>query len=202
VPNTTTVDQQDRAPGLPAQVADAIRRHRAGDRTAMTDLALTVLPWLHAVARGFGLSRWSAEDVAQTTLLALLSHVDRIRNPDAGLAWLAVTARHEAVKVARAERAVDLVADVGAERAYPSASGPEAISMDKLRRELLWHRVADLSVRAQQILQEIAYGDRPDYAGLARRTGMPVGSIGPTRMRSLARARKLLESDRDWLACA
>lgn len=214
MPNTTRADRQHRAdgdrstdaegraPGLPEQVADAIRRHRAGDRKAMTDLVLIVSPWLHAFARGFGLSQCSAEDVAQATLLALVCHVDRIRNPDAGLAWLAVTARHEAIKVARAERAVELVADIGAEEAYPSASGPEAITMERLRRKLLWRHVAVLPARGQLILHEIAHGDRPDYAGISGRSGMPLGSIGPTRKRSLARVRRLLESDQDWLACA
>ncbi len=196
------VTAERRASSLPGQVADAIRRHRAGDRTAMNDLALIVSPWLHAIARGSGLSQSSAEDIAQTTLLALLCHVDTIRDPDAGVGWLAVTARREAMKVARAERAVDLVADFGADEAYPSAAGPEAIAMDRLRQEILWHHVGDLSDRGQLILHQIAYGDRPDYAGLARRTGIPLGSIGPTRQRTLARARKLLESDQDWLACA
>jgi RNA polymerase sigma factor (sigma-70 family) len=185
-----------------AQVADAIRRHRGGDRTAMTDLVRIVSPWLLAVARGFGLSRSSAEDVAQATLLALVCNVDRIRNPDAGLAWLAVSARNEAIKVARAERVAEPVADIGMDEAYPSAPGPESIVMERQRRELLWRRVADLPVRGQLILHEIAYGDRPDYAGLASRTGMPLGSIGPTRQRSLARTRRLLESDQDWLASA
>lgn len=214
MPYTTRTDHQCRAdgghrtgahgrvPGLPGLVADAIRRHRAGDRTAMADLTLIVSPWLHAVVRGFGLSQYSAEDVVQATLLALLCNVDRIRNPDAGLAWLAVTARNEAIKVARAERAVDLDADVGADEAYPSASGPEAIALDRLRQDLLWHQIAKLPVRGQLILREIAYGDRPDYAGIARRTGIPIGSIGPTRMRSLAKARELLQSDQNWLACA
>jgi len=52
------------------------------------------------------------------------------------------------------------------------------------------------------ILNEIAQGGRPDYAAISEQTGMPVGSIGPTRGRSLRRMRERLEADQDWLAFA
>jgi len=38
----------DRSP-LAAQVGEIIRRHLAGDRSAMTDLTRIILPWLHHV---------------------------------------------------------------------------------------------------------------------------------------------------------
>jgi DNA-directed RNA polymerase specialized sigma24 family protein len=214
VPNTSHADHQHRpesrnrssadgrAPGLPQQVSDALRRHRSGDREAMTDLVRIVSPWLQAFAHGFGLSHASVEDVAQSTLLALVRHAGSIRNPEAGLAWLVVTARREAIRVLRGERAVELVPDVGHGEPYPSALEPEAIAMERLRRTILWRHVSALPPRGQAILHEIAHGDRPDYAAFSDRTGMPVGSIGPTRQRSLNQMRRLLESDQDWLACA
>jgi len=190
------------APDMREKVADAVRRHRAGDRHAMTDLVRIVSPWLRAVARSYGLSQYSAEDVAQTTLLVLLRQVDKIRSPEAALTWLAVVARREAMGVARAERAVRLVADVEADEPCRPASGPEAITIEKMRRNLLWQHVAVLPDRAQLILREIATGDRPSYSAISRRAGMPVGSIGPTRRRSLTRVRRLLEADEDWRAYA
>ena len=192
----------DRGPGLPEQVGSAIRRYRAGDREAMTDLVRIVSPWLHGLARGIGLSQYSAEDVVQSTLLALLRRVDSIRSPEAGLAWLAVTARREAIKVSRAERSVELVSDMGADEACPSAPGPEAVTIDGLCRTLLWRHVGTLPTRGQQVLQEIAHGGRPDYATISEQTGMPLGSIGPTRGRSLMKIRRLLEMDPDWVAFA
>jgi DNA-directed RNA polymerase specialized sigma24 family protein len=193
---------QDRGRTMSEQVADAIRRHRAGDREAMADLARIVSPWLHALARGFGLSAHSTEDVVQATLLAVLRGVNSIRSPEAGLAWLAVTARREAIRVAQADRAVDVVADVGGDTADPHDRGPEAIAIDRMRQKLLWRHVAELPPRAQLILHEIAQTGRPDYAAFSRRTGMPIGSIGPTRGRSLLRIRRLLEADQDWTAFA
>jgi DNA-directed RNA polymerase specialized sigma24 family protein len=183
---------------LSEQVADAIRRHRAGDPAAMTDLVRAVTPWLRALVRGVGLSAHSAEDVVQTALLSVVSRGDQIRDPDAGLAWLAVTARREAIRVAQSERAVELVAEIGVDDADAGSPGPETIVLDRLRRALLWRHVAELPTRGQVILHEIAQVRRPDYTAISDRTGMPLGSIGPTRGRSLRQVRRLLEADEDW----
>lgn len=40
--------------------------------------------------------------------------------------------------------------------------------------------------------------DRPDYAVVSRMLGMPVGSIGPTRGRCLAKLRLALAADPTW----
>jgi DNA-directed RNA polymerase specialized sigma24 family protein len=44
----------------------------------------------------------------------------------------------------------------------------------------------------------IAFADRPDYATVAEALGMPVGSIGPTRGRCLAKLREQLNNDPKW----
>ena len=48
-------------------------------------------------------------------------------------------------------------------------------------------------------LAVIAFADRPDYAAIAEALGMPVGSIGPTRGRCLAKLRAALEADPTWV---
>ena len=87
----------ERSP-LARQVSEAIRRHLAGDRTAMTDLTRIVLPWLHHVVRGHRLPAHSVDDAVQSTMVAVLRHVGNLRNPDAGLAWISVVARREALR--------------------------------------------------------------------------------------------------------
>jgi hypothetical protein len=51
------------------------------------------------------------------------------------------------------------------------------------------------SARCQRLLRIIAFDDRPDYAGIARDLDMPVGSIGPTRGRCLAKLKELLAAN-------
>ena len=65
--------------------------------------------------------------------------------------------------------------------------------------DVLWTHVQDLSERCRRLLAVIAFADRPDYAAIAEALGMPVGSIGPTRGRCLAKLRAALEADPTWV---
>jgi len=64
----------------------------------------------------------------------------------------------------------------------------------------LWQHVAGLPERCRALLRVIAFADRPDYSSVAEALGMPVGSIGPTRGRCLAKLRQLLSADPAWEA--
>ncbi|HEY8651998.1 MAG TPA: sigma-70 family RNA polymerase sigma factor, partial [Dermatophilaceae bacterium] len=50
------------------------------------------------------------------------------------------------------------------------------------------------------LMRVIAFADRPDYAQIADSLGMPVGSIGPTRGRCLAKLHDILDHDPAWEA--
>ena len=66
------------------------------------------------------------------------------------------------------------------------------------RQRRLWEHVQGLPERCRELMRVIAFADRPDYALIAESLGMPVGSIGPTRGRCLAKLRQLLASDPQW----
>ena len=70
----------------------------------------------------------------------------------------------------------------------------EQVIVDEQRRAL-WVAIGRLSKRCQDLLRIIAFAPRPDYTTVAAALGMPIGSIGPTRGRCLAKLRALLASD-------
>ena len=65
--------------------------------------------------------------------------------------------------------------------------------MDDQRRTL-WAAIGQLSARCQELLRITAFAPRPNYAAVAAALEMPIGSIGPTRGRCLAKLRGLLAS--------
>ena len=73
----------------------------------------------------------------------------------------------------------------------------EQVIVDEQRRAL-WAAIGQLSARCQELLRIVAFAPRPDYATVAAALGMPVGSIGPTRGRCLAKLRALLGREPDW----
>jgi DNA-directed RNA polymerase specialized sigma24 family protein len=75
---------------------------------------------------------------------------------------------------------------------------PEELVLRSARQQTLWQHVRSLPDRCRQLVGVIAFADRPDYAAIAESLGMPVGSIGPTRGRCLAKLRDALARDPRW----
>jgi len=184
--------------GLAAQVAADLIAHRDGDAEAMGALVRRVTPLLWHVARGFRLDAASAEDVAQNTLLAFVRHSHEIAEPHAALRWLIVTARREAMRAVAHRDRTELVDDAARTVAAPETDEPERVALATAAQRVLWRNVSRLSERCRQLLRVIAFAERPDYATLSTALNMPVGSIGPTRGRCLAKLRVLLASDPEW----
>lgn len=189
------------AEGLATRAGRLFAAYRAGDEAKMADLVQLLTPILWHTVRGVRLDAAAAEDVMQNTWLTLVRKADTINEPQAVLQWLIVTARRDAWRIAgRAarERAEDPFA-TGLEQ----TPAPESVEDDVLQQvsgSQLWQHVQRLPERCQALLRVIAYADRPDYAEIAKSLKMPLGSIGPTRGRCLAKLRLSLAADPAWEA--
>jgi RNA polymerase sigma factor (sigma-70 family) len=185
---------------LAARSADLFRAFRAGDEAKMGQLVGLVTPILWHTARAQRLDQISAEDVVQTTWLALVRSADSISDPQAVLQWLIVTTRREAWRVAkRSDRDQPYEFEPDDVVAVPQERPEERVLRDDGAGRL-WQHVAQLPERCRALLRVIAFADRPDYAAVATALGMPIGSIGPTRGRCLAKLRQLLAADAAWEA--
>ena len=58
-------------------------------------------PLIRAITNRYPLGEHDAEDVAQVTWLRLVEHLHRLREPLALPGWIATTARHESLRLAR-----------------------------------------------------------------------------------------------------
>jgi len=181
-------------PGRGTRIAGLVSAAREGNEEALGQIVTELSPMLWQVARATGLSSGDAEDVLQTVWMRLVAHLDDIHDSAALTGWLVITTRREAWRVRAAERR-QLPADHGSFDELPD-QGPgseEQVIMNDQRR-VLWTAIGRLSARCQELLRIIAFTPRPDYAAVAAALGMPVGSIGPTRGRCLAKLRALLAS--------
>jgi RNA polymerase sigma factor (sigma-70 family) len=184
--------------GLATRAGRAFADFRTGQMGRMDELVQLLTPLLWHTARSQGLGRDAAADVVQICWLRLVEHADRIDDPQAVLGWLIVTVRREAwrqVKVGDRTRADGLQPDDDRASDEPDP-GETAVLTDEQR--LLWRHLAELPERCQSLLRLIAFTDHPDYATVAEALQMPVGSIGPTRGRCLAKLRSALLEDPSW----
>ncbi len=181
------------APSTWDRAADLCRRWLDGDDSGLDELVRLMTPVLWHVARACSLSEQSAEDVVQTTWVAFVRSGDRLRDPQAVGGWLTTTARREAWRLSRQGSRATLTEDDVLDRVAPprASAETEAVALDEDGR--LWNAVRALDDRCQVLLRIVAFSDRPDYATIAEDLAMPIGSIGPTRMRCLRKLRALLE---------
>lgn len=183
---------------LASRAGEVFRRYRDGQSEAMGELVAMLTPILWHTVRAQRLDKESTEDVLQTTWLALVRSAESIADPRAVLQWLIVAARREAWRVMRGQsRQMPYEIDEDAVRT-PDGDLPESVVLRGVAQELLWSHVATLSERCRTLLRVIAFADRPDYPELAHSLGMPIGSIGPTRGRCLAKLRAALTADARW----
>jgi len=173
-------------------LAELVRAASAGDQRAWEGLIGRFGGLVWSVARAHGLSRADAADVSQTAWLRLVEHLHRLRDPERVGTWLASTARHEALRtLRRARRQLPVGDDAELDRSGPPVDSPEARTLAAERSDILWRAFAALPPRCQTLLRVLMADPPPSYQQVAVAMDMPIGSIGPTRGRCIARLRQL-----------
>src|SRR5580704_7356264 len=94
-----------------AKIVGLVRRAAEGDRQAWERLVDQYARLIWSITAEFKLIESDAADVAQTTWLRLLEHIDRIEYPDRVGSWLAATARNECLRSLAARKRVVLAHD-------------------------------------------------------------------------------------------
>ena len=174
-----------------------VRRAAGGEQDAWVSLVDRFENLLWSVGRAHRLTTADAADVVQTTWLRLLENLGRIDDPERLAGWLVTTARRECLRTLRhAGRAVldDDVLDVVDDRA-PSL---DAALLEHERDVALWESFGQLPERCQRLLRILVAADTTAYAEVSVAMDMPIGAIGPTRMRCLDKLRALTK-DSDHL---
>jgi RNA polymerase sigma factor (sigma-70 family) len=176
-------------------IAGLVRGAAGGERQAWERLVAQYAKLIWAITAEFKLIESDAADVAQTTWLRLLEHIDRIEYPDRVGSWLAATARHECLRHLAARKRVVLANDdevlTGAGVASPEVD--ERILADE-RDQVVRDALSHLPSRWQRLLEMLMSDPPVSYADISSELDLPVGSIGPTRGRCLAQLRLLLQA--------
>jgi RNA polymerase sigma factor (sigma-70 family) len=176
-------------------VAGLVRGAAAGDGRAWERLVDQFARLIWSITAEFRLMESDAADVAQTTWLRLFEHIDRIEYPDRVGSWLAATARNECLRSLAARKRVVLAHDdeVLTTVAATTPEVDERILADE-RDQVVREAVSHLPRRSQRLLELLMSDPPASYADISSELDLPVGSIGPTRGRCLARLRVLLQA--------
>ncbi len=150
-----------------------------------------------AIAVRCGLDESAAADVFQTVFERLSTNLPNLQRPERLQAWVGTTAKREAIRMSRRTRrevvldpqqAVDME-ELPSDDPLPESAVEELQSLNQLRRAL-----ERLDTRCRELLTAVFQDeeDQSSYEAIARRLGMPIGSLGPTRARCLEKLRRLM----------
>jgi RNA polymerase sigma factor (sigma-70 family) len=173
---------------------DLVTAACAGDNSAIEHLVRRYERLVWSTVRSFKLREADIHDAVQNTWLQMVEHLGTIHDAERLPGWLATTARRECMKIIRSARREVLGLEGSLlERADELAANPERAATQWAMNSLLWDKVAQLPVAARTLIVTLTSADAPHYKDFSRATGMPIGAIGPTRMRYLRRLRQQLE---------
>lgn len=176
------------AEGVCVLVAAAV----AGDQDAWNDLVGRYTPMIRNVARGYRLNDSDIHDVTQTVWLRCFQHLSRLREPRALPGWLKTTTQHEALRLGTSSARFTSMDPVELEQALDRADvtdGPGKL-LQAEASQALRDALAELPADHRRLLTMLHSDVRPSYRDISQALGIPSGSIGPTRARSLEKLRR------------
>jgi len=169
-----------------------VSRCMDGDEEAWAALVRRHGPVVWTIARRAGLADADAADVYQTVWRIAVESLPGLRDSGRFPAWIAQTARFQSARAVRTicatRRALGRIEPRDTDDAVPE---PDIEAVE--RRRTVADAMSRIGDRCAHLLRALYFEDAaPDYAEIARRLGMRIGSIGPTRARCLSRLRDAL----------
>lgn len=184
MPTTTTAPSDA---GLDATTDTAVLLLAAGqgDQSAWEELVLRYGGLVSATVRSLRLQDADALDAIQMTWLRLMTNWHRVQDPARLSGWLTTTARRECLSIIRQSKRTACRDETTFDTVADASVGPEQHVLAAETVLTLRSLVAELPLRGRTLLRAL-FSDSPrSYAEIARATGIPAGSIGPTRARAL-----------------
>jgi RNA polymerase sigma factor (sigma-70 family) len=167
---------------------ELLRRCRRRDSEAWNQLVSRYERLVYTVALRNGLSAEDAADVTQSTFVALVDSLGRIRDDERLASWLMTVARRQAWRTRNLSRRT-VTLDVAPE----GVADPFA---DWATVTALHDALATLGGTCRELLLALYFEhDAPSYAEIADRLGRSIGGIGPLRGRCLDKLRVILRDE-------
>ena len=172
-----------------SELVTVVRSAIAGDGRAVASLVARFDRLLRSIARSYGLDPWDVDDVVQNTWMQFLEHGRTLREPAAVGGWLTTTARRHSLRVLQSHVREHLSEDpTDGLAAHDGQLDAEMLAGET--RAALDASLTELPGRQRELMTLLL--EQPDlsYEEVGQQLGLPVGSIGPTRARSLSRLRR------------
>jgi RNA polymerase sigma factor (sigma-70 family) len=157
-----------------------------GDETAWTLLVSRYERFIFSIAMRVSSNPDAAADIFQQVCLEIYQRLEEIRNLSSLASWIGTVTRRKSVDYYRGHKPTEPLEE-------QLEASLHAIPNNSDHLLALRRAVAALPERNRRLIEMIYIAPAGySYEEIASRTGIPVASIGPTRLRSLQKLKKLL----------
>jgi RNA polymerase sigma factor (sigma-70 family) len=158
------------------------------DEEAWAELVGRYAGLVASTMRRYRLRPVDTQDITQLVWLHLIEHLARLREPAALPGWLVTTTRHECERhLQRTGRLIPIdPVMMGSPVEAPEVDGP---LLAREWRTALLDGLAELHPQQRRLLVLLSADPPRSYAEIGHTLGIPIGSIGPTRARAIAKLR-------------
>ncbi len=174
-----------------------------GQETAWECLVARYERLIYSTCRRYNLQGAEADDVAGRVWLALLQHLEGLKDRGRLASWLITTTSRECWHYRKRTPALSLSLTIGSAAPEDRTGLPEPADDSPLpeesllrleRQQAVREGLQTLAPRCQKLLWHLFYNNaQPSYTEIAATLGLPTASIGPNRARCLEKLRVLLE---------
>ncbi len=163
-----------------------------GEQSAWSEIMVRYGRLVTCVVGSYRMQDADAADAEASTWLHAVESLATLRDPDRLGGWLRTIARRECLAVLR-HTLVEEPSDAAAAGLLDGDPGPEACAITTDVSRAIAEAMGRLPRRGLRLIIALFFLSEMPYAEMAEHTGMPIGSLGPTRMRSLRLLRTSLE---------
>ncbi len=163
------------------------------DSRAWSELVESFSGYIFSIARRYGLDDDDSSDVMIETFQALFSSRNRIESGLVIPKWLAVTAARTSLRVARLKKLRPVIEEDLVLLIADEESSAEESAIEAERARVLRSAVESLGGRCTPLLLELYFQEGSNYESASQKLNIPLGALGPTRARCLAKLKLLLE---------
>jgi RNA polymerase sigma factor (sigma-70 family) len=173
-------------------IASLVDSAASGDQRAWNEIVDRYTPLVLSVIYQHRLRPADAADVNQTLWLRLVEQIGKLRDPEALPGWIATTTRNECLRMLKLQQRTQPFDPQSSDEHSPAVDQADVESelLAAERRQALRDGFTMLSDQCRELLAKLMTDPPPSYAVVSEQLDMPIGSIGPTRIRCLDKLRK------------
>jgi RNA polymerase sigma factor (sigma-70 family) len=170
--------------------SDLVRKCLSGDRVAWAALLQRYADLVYGLLFRAGLDEDARADGFQEVSVLLWKNLKRVQQAERLLPWIATTTRRVAWREKKKRKSRD-ARDASVAKGEAAPGDAPDVSLAALEEEqAVREALAAMEERCRRLLRALYFeAGGGEYDDVARRLGIPRGSIGPTRKRCLERLR-------------